>query len=152
MIAIIQRVTAAAVRVDGQVVGQIDSGLLALVSVTKADGDEDAAWMARKLTGLRIFRNADKHFDLDVTQAGGKVLLVSNFTVSAATRQGRRPSFDAAADPANGRKWFDALVEAVRTTGVEVETGQFGADMQVELINDGPATFILDSKEARAIQ
>src|SRR5437868_6048306 len=114
MIAIIQRVTSAAVRVDGQVVGQIDCGLLALVSVTKDDGADDAAWMARKLAGLRIFRNGDKHFDLDVTQVGGQVLLVSNFTVSAATRQGRRPSFDAAADPANGRKWFDALVEAVR--------------------------------------
>ena len=147
MISIIQRVTRAAVRVEGQVVGQIDSGLLALVSVTKDDDAEDVAWMARKLMGLRIFRNGDKHFDLDVTQAGGKILLVSNFTVSAATRQGRRPSFDAAADPANGRKWFDAFVEAVRSSGVVVETGQFGADMQIELVNDGPATFILDSRE-----
>jgi D-tyrosyl-tRNA(Tyr) deacylase len=150
MIAILQRVTSATVRVDGQVVGQIDCGLLALVSVTKDDGAEDVAWMARKLAGLRIFRNGDKHFDLDVKQVGGKILLVSNFTVSAATRQGRRPSFDAAADPANGRKWFDALVEAVRVTGIGVETGQFGADMRVELVNDGPATFILDSSEARA--
>jgi len=152
MIAIIQRVTSASVRVDGEVVGQIDSGLLALVSVTKDDSADDVAWMARKLVGLRLFRNGDKHFDMGVTQAGGKILLVSNFTVSAATRQGRRPSFDAAADPANGRTWFDAVVDAVRATGVGVETGEFGADMQIELINDGPATFILDSSEARGSQ
>ena len=152
MIAIIQRVTAAAVRVDGKIVGQIESGMLTLVSVTKTEGAEDVAWMVRKLTGLRIFRNADKHFDLDVTQADGKILLVSNFTVSAATRQGRRPSFDAAADPINGRKWFDALVEAVRATGIGVETGQFGADMRIELVNDGPATFILDSREGSSIR
>src|SRR5206468_2299398 len=124
------------VRVQEQIVGSIDAGLVALVSVIEADGPDDVAWMARKLTGLRIFRNGEKHFDLDVTQAGGKVLLVSNFTVCAATRQGRRPSFDAAADPIQGRQGFDALVEAVRGNGVGVETGQFGADMQVELVND----------------
>jgi D-aminoacyl-tRNA deacylase len=147
MIAIIQRVTSANVRVQGLSVGQIDVGLLALVSVVKSDGADDVPWMARKMTGLRIFRNGDKHFDQDVTQVGGKILLVSNFTVAAATRQGRRPSFEAAADPVNGRKWFDALVEATRAAGVAVETGQFGADMQIELVNDGPATFVLDSKQ-----
>ena len=101
--------------------------------------------MARKIVGLRIFRNGDKHFDLDVQQAGGSVLLVSNFTVAAATRQGRRPSFDAAADPAAGRIGFDALVEGVHATGVNVAAGQFGADMKVELVNDGPVTVILDT-------
>ena len=101
--------------------------------------------MARKIVGLRIFRNGDKHFDIDVQQSGGSVLLVSNFTVAAATRQGRRPSFDAAADPQAGLVGFNALVEAVRATGVPVATGEFGADMQVKLVNDGPVTVIVDS-------
>jgi D-tyrosyl-tRNA(Tyr) deacylase len=145
MLSVIQRVLSATVRVDGETVGEIGPGLLALVAVTQSDGPEQVAWMARKLTGLRIFRNGDKHFDLDIGQSGGGILLVSNFTVSAATRQGRRPSFDAAADPTTARRWFDALVEAVRATGVPLATGRFGADMKVELVNDGPATFILDS-------
>ena len=147
MIAILQRVLQASVKVDGQIVGQIGPGLLALVAITKTDGPEQVAWMARKLIGLRIFRNGEKHFDIDVQQSGGAVLLVSNFTVAAATRQGRRPSFEAAADPQAGRKGFDALVEAVRATGVTVATGKFGADMKVELVNDGPVTVILDSDE-----
>lgn len=145
MIAIVQRVISASVRVDGNVVGAIGSGLAALVSVTRSDGPDQIAWMARKLTELRLFREGEKHFDIDVRQAGGSILLVSNFTVSADTTQGRRPSFSAAADPAAGRVGFDALVEAVRNTGVAVATGEFGADMKVELINDGPATFIIDS-------
>jgi D-tyrosyl-tRNA(Tyr) deacylase len=147
MIAILQRVLHASVTVDARTVGQIGPGLLALVAITKTDGPEQIAWMARKLVGLRIFRNGDKHFDVDVQQSGGSVLLVSNFTVVAATRQGRRPSFDAAADPEAGRKGFDALVEAVRSMGVMVATGEFGADMKVELVNDGPVTVILDSDE-----
>ncbi|HEX4794994.1 MAG TPA: D-aminoacyl-tRNA deacylase [Humisphaera sp.] len=145
MLAVVQRVTSASVCVAGEVVGQIDGGLLALVAVTKSDGQADVDWMARKLAGLRIFRNGDKHFDLDVTQVGGKILLVSNFTVAAATRQGRRPGFDAAADPGTGRQWFDALIQAARATGVPVETGRFGADMQITLVNDGPVTVLLDS-------
>src|SRR6185437_16397875 len=102
MIAIVQRVLSASVKVDDNFVGQIGPGLLVLVAITKPDGPEQIAWMARKLLGLRIFRNGDKHFDIGVQQAGGSILLVSNFTVAAATRQGRRPSFDAAADPEAG--------------------------------------------------
>jgi D-tyrosyl-tRNA(Tyr) deacylase len=147
MITVLQRVLNASVAVDGRIVGQIGPGLVALVAITKADGADQIAWMARKLTGLRIFANADKNFDLDVQQTGGSILLVSNFTVAAATRQGRRPSFDLAADPDAGRKGFDALVEAVRATGINVATGEFGADMQVQLVNDGPVTVILDSEE-----
>jgi D-tyrosyl-tRNA(Tyr) deacylase len=145
MLAVVQRVTAASVTVGEEIVGEIGLGLLALVAVTKADDQEDVAWMARKLVGLRLFREGDKHFDLDVKQVGGGILLVSNFTVVAATRQGRRPGFDAAADPQAGRKWFDALVEATRTSGIAVATGRFGADMKVQLTNDGPATVLLDS-------
>ena len=146
MITVVQRVLSAAVRVEGHVVGKIGAGLLALVAVHRDDGPEDVEWTAGKLVALRIFRNGDKHFDIDVKQAGGGILLVSNFTVAGATRKGRRPSFDAAAAPEAGRKLFDGLVEAVEKLGIPAATGQFGADMQVSLENDGPATFILDSR------
>ncbi len=149
MIAVVQRVTEAAVRVGEEEVGRIGAGLLVLAAVHKADAEADVAWLAAKLATLRIFRNGDKHFDLDVKQAGGSVLLVSNFTVAAATRQGRRPSFDAAADPARGRALFDQLVEAVGALGVSVETGRFGTDMQVTIVNDGPVTVIVDSRAGK---
>ena len=148
MIAVLQRVTSARVEVDGQPVGVIGPGLLALVAVHATDTPADIAWTAAKLTALRIFRNGDKHFDVDVKQAGGSVLLVSNFTVAAATRQGRRPSFDAAASPERGRQLFDALAEAVRAQGLQVETGVFGADMAVTLTNDGPVTVLIDSRKS----
>lgn len=144
MIAVVQRVSEAKVEVAGEVVGRIGVGLLVLVSVHATDTPADVAWTAAKLTSLRLFRNGDKHFDLDVREIGGAMLLVSNFTVAAKTRQGRRPSFDAAADPATGRRLFDDLVSAVRQLGVPAETGRFGADMAVSLVNDGPATFIVD--------
>ncbi len=146
MISVVQRVTEASVVVDGRTVGQINLGLLALVAVHRTDADADVAWTANKLCTLRIFRGVDKHFDLDVKQAGGAVLLVSNFTVAARTRQGRRPSFDDAADPEAGRRMFHQLVEAVGALGVPVQTGEFGADMRVSLVNDGPVTVIADSR------
>jgi D-tyrosyl-tRNA(Tyr) deacylase len=146
MICVVQRVSEAKVVVDGQPVGLIGAGMLVLAAVQREDTAEDVRWTANKLVGLRIFRNADKHFDLDIKQAGGSILLVSNFTVAAATRQGRRPSFDAAAPPDVGRQLFDDLVTAVRALGVEVQTGQFQADMLVTLTNDGPATFIVNSR------
>ena len=149
MIAVVQRVTAGRVVVADRVVGEIGGGLLALVAVHTDDTDADVTWTAGKLVGLRIFRNGEKHFDADVKQAGGAVLLVSNFTVAARTRQGRRPSFDGAAPPEKGRELFDALVEAVRAQGVTVETGEFGADMAASIVNDGPVTVIVDSTEAR---
>ena len=147
MIAVVQRVLEASVTVDGAVVGRIGPGLLALVAVRKTDTEADVAWMANKLATLRIFRSADgvKHFDLDVRAVGGSMLLVSNFTVAGRTRQGRRPSLDDAAGPELGRAMFDALVGAVRSFGVVVETGEFGADMKVALVNDGPVTFLVDS-------
>ena len=149
MIAVVQRVTEAQVIVEGRVVGHIDGGLVALVAIHATDTPDDVTWMAGKLAGLRIFRNGDKHFDFDVKLAGGAVLLVSNFTVAAATRQGRRPSFDAAASPEKGRALFDALVEAVRAQGLAVETGVFGADMSVTIVNDGPVTVIVDSAQGK---
>jgi len=149
MIAVVQRVTQASVTVDSETIGQIGPGLVALVAVTKDDTDVDIKWMARKLTELRIFRKNDKHFDLDVRAAGGSILLVSNFTVAGATRQGRRPSFDTAADAEKGASDFATLVQLVRDTGIPVETGRFRADMQVDILNDGPVTLILDTRESR---
>ena len=149
MIAVVQRVSEASVVVEGDVVGRIGAGLLALVAVHKTDAAADVAWTANKLCTLRIFRGGGKHFELDVKQAGGSVLLVSNFTVAAQTRHGRRPSFDEAADPETGRRLFDQLVEAVRAMGVPVQTGEFGADMLVSLANDGPVTVIVDSRAPR---
>ncbi len=146
MIAVVQRVSSGRVEVGGAKVGEIGQGMVVLLSVHRDDTDEDVAWMAGKLTSLRIFRNGDKHFDIDVKEAAGAILLVSNFTVSAATRRGRRPSFDGAAGGEKGRQLFDALVAAVRSAGVPAATGQFGADMLVTLANDGPATFIVDSR------
>jgi len=145
MIAIVQRVSEASVSVDGDVVGRIGRGTVALVAVTKTDTNVEADWMAAKLVALRIFRANEKHFEADVTQVGGSILLISNFTVSAKTKKGRRPSLDAAAEPSRAQELFDYLVSAVRKLNVPVETGRFGADMRVSLTNEGPATFILDS-------
>jgi D-tyrosyl-tRNA(Tyr) deacylase len=151
MIAIVQRVLEASVTVDGETVGRIGPGMLALVAVHAADTPKDVTWTANKLLSLRIFRNpdGDKHFDVDVRQTNGSVLMVSNFTVAAQTRQGRRPSFDAAAAGEKGKELFDALVEVLRGAGVNVATGRFGASMKVALVNDGPATFIVDSTASR---
>ena len=147
MITIIQRVLEAKVVVDGQTVGAIGPGLVALAAVVKGDAERDLDWMAAKIVALRIFRSQDrqKHFDRDVKEIGGSVLLVSNFTIAAATRQGRRPSLDRAAEPAVAETMFEKFVAAIRAQGVPVETGKFAADMKVTLTNDGPATFILDS-------
>ncbi len=145
MIAVVQRVTEAAVVVESETVGRIGPGLLVLAAVHRTDTPADAAWTAGKLAGLRVFRNGDKYFDADVKGVGGSILLVSNFTVAAATREGRRPSFSAAAEADRGRELFDQLVDAIRLLGVAVETGRFGADMLVSLVNDGPVTVIVDS-------
>jgi D-tyrosyl-tRNA(Tyr) deacylase len=147
MITIVQRVSEAKVVVDGEIAGAIGPGLLALAAVVKGDTDRDLEWTAAKLVALRIFRSDDgqKHFDKDVREIGGSILLVSNFTVSASTKQGRRPSLDRAADPATAQAMFAKFVDAVKAQQVPVETGRFAADMKVSLTNDGPATFILDS-------
>jgi D-aminoacyl-tRNA deacylase len=147
MIAIVQRVLSAKVTVAGEVTGQISRGMLVLAAVETADTDADIQWTAQKLATLRIFQNpeADKYFDLDVKQISGSILLVSNFTVAAETAKGRRPGLSGAASPDQGRIMFDKLIDAVRAQGVPVETGRFGAEMAVELINDGPATFIVQT-------
>jgi D-tyrosyl-tRNA(Tyr) deacylase len=147
MICVVQRVSQASVAVGGQIVAGIQQGMVVLAAVHATDQDHDVAWTANKLAGLRIFANGQRNFDRDVKEIGGSILLVSNFTVAADARKGRRPSLDSAADPRLGREKFDQLVAAVRALGVNVETGQFGADMQVALVNDGPVTFLLDSRQ-----
>jgi D-tyrosyl-tRNA(Tyr) deacylase len=147
MICIVQRVSEARVDVGGETVGKIGPGLAVLAAVEADDEPADAEWMAEKLITLRIFRNAEKHFDLDVQQVGGSILLVSNFTVAAETRRGRRPSLSNAAPPEFGQELFDHLVSCVRQWNVHIETGRFGADMKVHIVNDGPATFIVQTDE-----
>jgi D-tyrosyl-tRNA(Tyr) deacylase len=152
MIAVIQRVLEGKVEVAGQVVGQIGQGILALVAVVGEDGAEDVQWMANKLASIRMFRSGDgeKHFELDVREVKGSILLVSQFTLAAQTKKGRRPSFEKAAAPEAGRKWFDELVKAVGALNIPVAKGQFAADMKVTLVNDGPVTFVLNSREGAA--
>jgi D-aminoacyl-tRNA deacylase len=147
MICVIQRVSEANVAVAGQAVARIGAGMVVLVSVHATDHDEDVAWTARKLSSLRIFAEGARNFERDVMEIGGSILLISNFTVAAETSKGRRPSLSAAASPEIGRGKFDRLVAAVRALVPQTQTGQFGADMQVSLVNDGPVTFLLNSRE-----
>jgi D-aminoacyl-tRNA deacylase len=150
MISVIQRVASAEVLTSQGSICRIGEGLLALVAVIRGDSKKDFEWTANKLATLRIFREKDRHFDLDVRQVQGEILLVSNFTVAGQTRQGRRPSFEAAAETAVARELFQHFVEEVRRVHPRVACGAFGEDMQVTLTNDGPVTFILDSKTSRS--
>ena len=145
MIAVVQRVSSAKVVVEGEVVGQIGRGICVLAAVQKIDTDDDVTWMAEKLAGMRVFPEGEKNFHLDVRQAGGGILLISNFTVAAVTHLGRRPTLEAAADPEKGKLLFDQLLERVAALGVTVQTGKFRAHMDVSIENDGPITFIVDS-------
>ncbi|HVX84698.1 MAG TPA: D-aminoacyl-tRNA deacylase [Phycisphaerae bacterium] len=149
MIAVIQRVSAASVSVNGAIVGHIGPGLAVLAAVHADDSPADAQWLAGKLLTLRIFPNADKNFDLDVQAAHGSLLVISNFTVAAETAKGRRPSLNPAAGPDLGRQLFDLLLDTLRQSPVPLATGAFGADMLVSLENTGPATFLLDSRTIR---
>ena len=146
MRAVIQRVSSARVRVGQDVVGEIGKGLLVFAGVDKADGFEDIKYIAGKVRDLRIFEDAEGKMNLPVGDAGGAVLVVSQFTLYGDCRRGRRPSFDEAAAPDAARPIYDALVTELRTSSVNVETGEFQAQMQVELVNDGPVTILLDSQ------
>jgi D-tyrosyl-tRNA(Tyr) deacylase len=144
MRAVVQRVSRASVRIDGQVVGDIGRGLLILLGITHDDTPERAAWLAEKIAGLRIFGDDEGKMNRDVTEAGGGALIVSQFTLYGDCRKGRRPSFIDAAPPAIAVPLYEAFIHAVKAQGVPVATGQFGADMQVELVNDGPVTLIVE--------
>ncbi|HET9483765.1 MAG TPA: D-aminoacyl-tRNA deacylase [Xanthomonadales bacterium] len=144
MIALIQRVTQARVTVDGECVGAIGPGLLALVAIEPGDGAAQVERMLERLLGYRVFSDAAGRMNLSLRDIGGGLLLVSQFTLAADTHKGMRPSFTSAAPPELGRRLFDRLVERAREAHPEVATGRFGAEMQVALVNDGPVTFRLE--------
>ena len=147
MRAVIQRVSRASVTVEGERLGQIEQGLVVLLGVAAGDGVDEARKLARKTAGLRIFSDAAGRFDLALGDVGGQALVVSQFTLLADTRKGRRPSFSRAAPPEEAEPLVSAFVEALRESGVPVRTGRFRARMQVEIHNEGPVTIILDSEE-----
>lgn len=147
MRAVLQRVHTARVLVDGEVVGAIERGVLVYLGVADGDTEAEAAWMADKVAGLRIFASEERPIDRSLLDVGGAALVVSQFTLIADTRRGRRPSFTGAAPSEVASPLVDAVATALRDQGVEVATGRFGAMMQVESTNDGPVTIILDSAE-----
>jgi D-aminoacyl-tRNA deacylase len=144
--AVVQRVSSARVRVGERVTGEIGSGLLALVGVGIGDGPEDADWLAEKIAGLRIFRDAAGRMNRSALESGGAVLLVSQFTLHGDARKGRRPSFVRAAKEPLARDLFERVGAQIAARGLRVAYGEFGADMDVELVNQGPVTLLLDSK------
>ena len=147
MRAVVQRVSEASVVVDGRVVGAIGRGLLVLLGVTHADGEAEAAALARKIAGLRIFEDAAGKFNLASNEVGGSVLVVSQFTLYGDARKGRRPSFTDAARPEQAEPLIRRFVQLLRDEGLPVQTGVFGALMAVHLVNDGPVTLWLDTAE-----
>ncbi len=145
MRAVVQRVSRARVTVNGEVTGQIGQGLLVLFGVGLGDTRSEADYLVEKTVGLRIFEDSGGKMNLSVTEVGGAVLAVSQFTLYGDVRRGKRPSFDAAAPPQQARELYEYFVERIRAAGVRCETGRFQEMMQVELVNEGPVTILLDS-------
>ena len=144
---VLQRVKSASVSIEGLVVGEIEQGFLLLVGVGPNDTRDDASYLARKIAGMRIFSDENGKMNLSIDQVGGKILSVSQFTLFADTKKGNRPSFTGAASPEAANKLYEEFNEILRTEyGLIVETGEFAADMQVSLVNDGPVTILLDTK------
>jgi D-aminoacyl-tRNA deacylase len=148
MRAVVQRVSRAQVAVDGEIVGEIGRGLLVLLGVTHADNKADADYLADKIAGLRIFEDGNGKMNLDITAVSGGILVVSQFTLYGDVRRGKRPSFAAAAAPQCARQLYEYFVERIRAAGLPCQTGRFQEMMQVELVNDGPVTILLDSAKA----
>ncbi len=146
MIGLLQRVNRARVSVDGEAAGQISRGLLVLAAVERDDGDEQARRLAERIVNYRVFPDADGRMNLSLKQISGELLLVSQFTLAADTRKGTRPGFSRAASPEEGRRLFDRLVAEARALGLHVETGVYGANMDVELVNSGPVTILLQAR------
>ncbi len=142
---VVQRVSQAEVCVDGRSVGKISRGALIFIGVSKDDTKEDADYLAQKVTQLRMFEDQNGKMNISAVEAGAEMLVVSQFTLYGDCRKGRRPSFDQAADPAKGQELYDYFVSVLRAQNKKVETGKFQAMMDVELVNDGPVTFVLDS-------
>jgi D-tyrosyl-tRNA(Tyr) deacylase len=147
MRAVVQRVSRGKVTVDGWIAGEIGLGLLVLLGVGREDTEADVNYLAEKIAGLRIFEDSDGKMNLSVTDVGGSVLAVSQFTLYGDVRRGKRPSFDAAADPDTARRLYDLFVERIRAARLRCETGRFQEMMQVELVNEGPVTILLDSQK-----
>ena len=148
MRAVVQRVGRARVTVREQVTGKIDRGLLVLIGIGAADTEADADYLAAKISGLRIFEDERGKMNLSLSEIAGSVLAVSQFTLYGDVRRGKRPSFDAAAPPEKARMLYEYFVERIRAAGLRCETGRFQEMMQVELVNDGPVTILLDSSRA----
>lgn len=146
MIALIQRVCRAHVEVDGAVVGRIDTGLLAMIAIQAADGEAQAKRLLERVLGYRVFPDEVGRMNLSLSETGGALLLVSQFTLAADTRKGMRASLATAASPAHAERLYLYLLELARASGVPVASGRFGANMQVHLVNDGPVTFWLEAR------
>lgn len=147
MRAVVQRVSRARVTVDSEVIGSIAAGVVVLLGVSARDTEADAGYLAEKIAGLRIFEDDTGKMNRSVTDAGGEALVVSQFTLYGDARRGKRPSFDQAARPEQANALYASFVERLRSLGVRCETGRFQAMMQVELVNDGPVTMLLDSEK-----
>jgi D-tyrosyl-tRNA(Tyr) deacylase len=145
MRAVVQRVSRAQVAVDREIVGEVGRGLLVLLGVTHADTDGDADYLADKIAGLRVFEDKNGKMNQDAAAVGGGILVVSQFTLYGDVRRGKRPSFDAAAKPERARELYEHFVARIRTAGLPCQTGRFQEMMEVELVNDGPVTILLDS-------
>lgn len=152
MKAVLQRVTGASVEVDGAIVGQIGTGLLVLLGVARGDGELDCRYLVEKLRTFRIFSDAQGKMNRSLVDIGGSVLLVSQFTLLGSTANGRRPSFDEAAPPDEAKSLYEQVTAGLRTAGIPVETGIFAAHMRVALVNDGPVTFVLDSRDKPVVE
>jgi len=145
MRAVVQRVSRAQVAIDGEIVGEVGRGLLVLLGVTHADTEVDAGYLADKIAGLRVFEDENGKMNLDTAAVGGGILVVSQFTLYGDVRRGKRPSFDAAAKPERARQLYEYFAERIRAAGLPCQTGRFQEMMEVELVNDGPVTILLDS-------
>lgn len=147
MIAVIQRVSEASVTIEGQLKGKIDTGFLILLGITHTDTQEDLEWLARKIVGMRIFGDAEGKMNLDLKSVNGNILLISQFTLHANTKKGNRPSFIEAARPDVAIPLYEKMIQQLsQELGQPIQTGEFGADMKVALLNDGPVTIVIDSK------
>ena len=147
MIAVIQRCSRANVKIGQNIVGQIGNGLVILLGVKKDDNEEDADFLVRKVSGLRIYNDSNEKMNLSVKDVDGSALVISQFTLCGDTKKGRRPSFIYAAAPKEGQRLYEYFISSLLKEGMPVESGEFGSMMDVELVNEGPATFILNSKE-----
>ena len=147
MIAVLQRVTTGKVKIGDRIVGDIDNGLVILLGVHQDDKEEDIVFLADKVISLRIFNDNNGKMNISLQDAEGSVLVISQFTLCGDWRKGRRPSFTKAADPDKGKLLYNGFIDAVRSRGINVETGEFGAAMDVSLVNSGPVTFVLDSHD-----